>query len=57
MKEEKTRTIGKKLVHSLLGLEMLQHAEHGLEYDGDEVAKGWRLPTVNHHRLLCKKSN
>jgi hypothetical protein len=40
----KNSQLEKKLAYSILALEMLQHAEHGLEYDGDEVAIGVEAP-------------
>jgi hypothetical protein len=52
----KSSQLGKKLAFSIPVLDLLQHAEHGLKYDGDEVAMGGKLPTVNHHHWLCKQS-
>jgi hypothetical protein len=40
----KNLQLGKKLAYSILALEMLQHAEHGLEYDGDGDAMGVEAP-------------
>jgi hypothetical protein len=40
----KNSQLGKKLAYSILALETLQHAEHGLEYDGDGDAMEVEAP-------------